>query len=85
MSATKKRAGRDELHVGFPLQPLDDAALAIGRFIMDEVFRPRINGKIPPENWNCRHLRDTDWKQVGEWGRLTLQLRAIQDDYHGGW
>lgn len=85
MSGAKPAANRDGLHVGIPDKPLDDAALAIGRFIMDGVFWPRTNGKIPPEHWNCRALRDTDWKQFKEWERLTLQLRSMQDDYHGGW
>ncbi len=85
MSRAKRSLVRYELHVGFPLQPLDDAALAIGKFIMDEVFQPRVNGKIPPEHWDCWAGRDRDWNQVREWCRMTLHQREIRDDYHGGW
>ncbi len=85
MSRAKRPAARDELHVGFPLQPLDDAALAIGRSILDFVFRPMANGKIPPKHWNCRVSRDEDWEKIKQWGSRVHRYCEMRDDYLGGW
>ena len=86
MSRANRPPARDELHGGFPYQPLDDAALAIGKSIMDEVFCPTASGKIPPENWTCRALRDKHSREpFREWAARVERYYDIQDDYHGGW
>jgi hypothetical protein len=78
---------RDELHVSFPLQPLEDAALAIGKNITEQLFWPLANGQIPPARRERLGgpARDMTFKDVCRFVSSRENYRDIRDDYHGGW
>lgn len=72
------------LCVSIPPSVYEDAALALGQDIIEQVFAPFANGKVLLDATGALP-RQLNWREMCRANSVVLAYREVRDDYLGGW